>query len=515
MGSDVFPGLSLRKIHVKEKEAFTVDSTVSKIHSEIVVDEPVTPAGRLFMQEEMNVYILCTLAFVNPIDVPEFKKTMIATIVNHKRFHSIISKDKKGNDVWVPVDVQIDDHVVVPTVDKAAPRYVEDYITDLALAPPLDVSRPMWEFHVLNGTESGEDGATAHMIMRVHHALGDGTSLMSLMLACTRRLGKPDELPAVPVARVRVKEKKSLFRQMLGLLFLFWNTLVGIFLFTSTAIWLKDSDSVIKGHFGVEKEKKKLVYQSIDMTDMSIVKNAVNGTINDVLMGMVSESVRLYLEDRYATDSSPIKQAGGKEGQAEAVDMKKVASHVEKLRIRACALMNTRATPGLQELASMMDGGSQHRWGNHMGYLLIDIPLKHQLDPLENVIAAKKYTDRKKSSLEGIFTYWSGAMLMAFTGPTLPLILTRRVILQTTLTVSNVPGPTEPVTFGGNPIVGIFPIVSGHPQSLSIYLQTYNGKANLVVMSAKSVLPDPEKLLNLMIDSLKNMVKAAKAKGSN
>lgn len=106
-------------------------------------------------------------------------------------------------------------------------------------------------------------------------------------------------------------------------------------------------------------------------------------------------------------------------------------------------------------------------------------------------------------------------MLMAFTGPTLPLILTRRVILQTTLTVSNVPGPTEPVTFGGNPIVGIFPIVSGHPQSLSIYLQTYNGKANLVVMSAKSVLPDPEKLLNLMIDSLKNMVKAAKAKGSN
>lgn len=187
------------------------------------------------------------------------------------------SKDKKGNDVWVPVDVQIDDHVVVPSVDKAAPRYVEDYITDLALAPPLDVSRPMWEFHVLNGTESGEDGATAHMIMRVHHALGDGTSLMSLMLACTRRLGKPDELPAVPVARVRVKEKKSLFRQMLGLLFLFWNTLVGIFLFTSTAIWLKDSDSVIKGHFGVEKEKKKLVYQSIDMTDMSIVKNAVNG----------------------------------------------------------------------------------------------------------------------------------------------------------------------------------------------------------------------------------------------
>lgn len=65
----------------------------------------------------------------------------------------------------------------------------------------------------------------------------------------------------------------------------------------------------------------------------------------------------------------------------------------------------------------MMEGGSQTRWGNHLGYLLIDIPLKHLEDPLEHVVAAKKIGDRKKTSLEGIFTYWSGAMLMGITGP--------------------------------------------------------------------------------------------------
>lgn len=46
----------------------------------------------------------------------------------------------------------------------------------------------------------------------------------------------------------------------------------------------------------------------------------------------------------------------------------------------------------------------------------------------------------------------------------LPAKLTRRVVLQTTLTISNMPGPTEPVTFGGNPIVQMFPIVTGIPQ---------------------------------------------------
>jgi hypothetical protein len=65
----------------------------------------------------------------------------------------------------------------------------------------------------------------------------------------------------------------------------------------------------------------------------------------------------------------------------------------------------------------MMDGGSQHRWGNHLGYLIINIPMKQHLDPLDYVRAAKKVTDRKKASLEGVFTYWSGAMLMGLTGP--------------------------------------------------------------------------------------------------
>ena len=43
-------------------------------------------------------------------------------------------------------------------------------------------------------------------------------------------------------------------------------------------------------------------------------------------------------------------------------------------------------------------------------------------------------------------------------------MLTRRVILQTTLAISNMPGPTEPITFSGNPIVQMFPAVTRIPQ---------------------------------------------------
>ena len=86
MGSEAIPGLRLRKINVKEKD--TTVSTVATLSDE--ADEPVTPAGRLFMEPGMNCYILCTLAFANPINVAESKQTFLSTLVNHKRFQSII-----------------------------------------------------------------------------------------------------------------------------------------------------------------------------------------------------------------------------------------------------------------------------------------------------------------------------------------------------------------------------------------------------------------------------------------
>ena len=193
------------------------------------------------------------------------------------------SKDSKGTDVWVPVTIDINAHVFEPTgyiepEIRAAPRFVEDYLSDLAYAPPIDGSRPLWECHILNGT-SGI--AKSHMVVRIHHTLGDGTSLMSLLLACTRRLGKPDELPSIPEAKRRKREMKFKGNSTLGWIvstvILFWNTLVGIFLFTSTGIWLKDSDSALKGHEGVEKMKKKIAYQIFDIDDMRVVKDAVNG----------------------------------------------------------------------------------------------------------------------------------------------------------------------------------------------------------------------------------------------
>lgn len=65
----------------------------------------------------------------------------------------------------------------------------------------------------------------------------------------------------------------------------------------------------------------------------------------------------------------------------------------------------------------MMNGqSSQARWGNHMGYLLLPLPMKHSKDPLELVRQMQAIGTSKKSSFEGTFSYATGTLLMKLAG---------------------------------------------------------------------------------------------------
>ncbi|CAM6062056.1 unnamed protein product [Sphagnum tenellum] len=449
-------------------------------------EEPVTPCGRLFIQPSMNCYIMCTLGFKNPINLPELRVALEETLVKHKRFHSVMKKNAKGTEVWVPADVDINAHVFEPfgfsEEDFAAPSFVEKYVANLATAPPMSFSRPLWECHILNGT-SGD--AAAHLIFRLHHSLGDGASLMSLLLACTRRVDHPDTMPSIPAKKLKQNADPHIFllTSLWKTLILIWNTVTGIAYFMATVFWLKDSDTKIKGHAGVGRAQKSLMYAVIDIDDMRIVKNAVNGTINDVLMGIIGAGLQRYLEGQHKDLTKP---AG----------------------ICLTFLQANMWLVNMEELASMMEGGSQTQWGNQLGYLIFPIPLKHSSDPLDCVRAAKKTGNQMKASLEAAFTYWSGALLMSITGPVLPTWLTEHVTLQMTLAVSNVSGPLEPVTLFGNPIVHMYAITAGHPVSLSIFFQSYAGKGSLVVETARDLIPDPETLCQYMVDALQEMKQA-------
>jgi hypothetical protein len=83
--NEPYVGLRLRKINTTQK--------ATTLPAREIEEEPVTPAGRVFMQPDLNCYIICTLGFKDTINVAEFKKTLLETLVNHKRFHSVLVSD--------------------------------------------------------------------------------------------------------------------------------------------------------------------------------------------------------------------------------------------------------------------------------------------------------------------------------------------------------------------------------------------------------------------------------------
>ncbi|CAI5476800.1 unnamed protein product [Closterium sp. Yama58-4] len=69
---------------------------------------------------------------------------------------------------------------------------------------PLDASRPLWRVYLVP-LPHGRSAA----LFRIHHSMGDGVSLMSLLLACTRRTDNPALLPTLPSAKRQTHPQPS------------------------------------------------------------------------------------------------------------------------------------------------------------------------------------------------------------------------------------------------------------------------------------------------------------------
>eukprot|EP01018_Ginkgo_biloba_P037490 Gb_41483 [translate_table: standard] len=211
-------------------------------------------------------------------------------------------KDKNGVEHWQKSDVDMDKHLIIP---ELLPSEAEDvnfpnkYIADLVVSSPLDRNRPLWEIHAL---QMNCGGTSCVFIFRIHHALGDGISIMSLFLASCRRVDRPDLLPTIPSGPTSLGihvDKSSPFSFLIWLWKLFLLacfTFMDVIHFTIRIFCVRDSKSPISGGAGVELWPRKLAVATFTIDDMRAVKNAVNGTVNDVLLGIILSGFRRYLE---------------------------------------------------------------------------------------------------------------------------------------------------------------------------------------------------------------------------
>ncbi|KAK7366462.1 hypothetical protein VNO80_08452 [Phaseolus coccineus] len=450
-------------------------------------DEALTPAGRLFLQEETKQVIHCVIGLKNPIDVESVKSEVRkSTMLQHPRFTSLMVRDQRGVEHWRPTQVEMDRHLRVieeALGEEGDERAINGYLAELSIdCDGLSMDKPLWEIHLL----------MAHncLIFRIHHALGDGISLMSLFLASCRKLNHPQALPTIASSASTPSNTSNPP-------FNFWNLLLTLFFsflfvldFILRCLWVRDPKSSITGGAGVQLWPRKIATASFSLQDMKTVKTAVNATINDVLFAVISCGISRYLDFRAPN--------GLRDGA----------------RLTGLAMVNLRKQPGLQELSNLMKSNSGARWGNKFGMILLPIYYHRSnfSDPLEYLKRAKATIDRKKRTLEASFSYKIGDFVMSTLGPKFAGLLNYRILCHTTFTISNVVGPQEEIMIGGNPITFLRANNSALPHALVLNMVSYAGRADMQVQVAKDIIPDPEFLAKCFEDALLEMKEQVTAK---
>ncbi|PWA85082.1 O-acyltransferase, WSD1 domain-containing protein [Artemisia annua] len=353
-------------------------------------DEPLTPAGRLFLQRDTNIAVICCLGGHEPLRIDDIKAVVAGSMLTkHPRLSSILVINKNGQEYWRKTDIDLDRHIFIHHDPIEEAKDDEDaaniFMADLAVSVPFGTDKPLWEVHLL----------TSHncAVIRVHHAVGDGISLLSFFLTMCRKADDPKKMPAVnQVAYNSDYGKDAIGRLLWKLLKVVWFTMVFMIHFIGRALWVRDERTVVSGGAGVELWPRKLVTARFLIDDMKIVKKSIpNTTINDVLFGVISFGLSKYMETR---SSKPLR---------------------EGLRITGVAMVNLRPH-GYQDLEGFMKDRST-RWGNKFGMLVLPTYYHRSgSDPLEYVRRAKAMIDQKKSSLESFLSYKLGYLVMAIFG---------------------------------------------------------------------------------------------------
>ncbi|KAM0942251.1 putative O-acyltransferase, WSD1, O-acyltransferase WSD1 [Dioscorea sansibarensis] len=432
-------------------------------------EEPVSPTGQYLSSSVLNVTVLAIFETLMPIDDSRSIAALQSIFLPiNPRFSSIMVRDEHGVQKWRKVEVKLEDHVKVPVFPPGLElydEYLQDYITRISMEP-LPFSRPLWDVNIIKYPTSTAAGT---LIFRLHHALGDGFSLMAALFSCLKRADDP----SLPLTFPSSKPRRG-WDSFLGfaheLTYACVNTIrdFGWSLMKSSV--MEDSVSAIRsGVPFVESRPINLSYFELSLEDIKTIKKKVDGTVNDVLAGMIFYGINLYMEEVSPCNNSA--------------------------KITALVLLNTRAIRTYKSMEEMSNPNSKSKWGNHFAFIHVPVPRydkkNNKVDPFDFVSKAKKLIESKKSSF-GI--YLSGAfleMIRRFRGPEIASGYMLKTLTNSSMAISNMIGPMEEVEMVGHPISGFHFMMVRAPQSLTMTMVSYNGKLRLAIGAEKGFIDSP------------------------
>ncbi|KAF2283189.1 hypothetical protein GH714_043519 [Hevea brasiliensis] len=330
--------------------------------------------------------------------------------------------------------------------------------------------------------------AAGNLIFKLHHALGDGFSLMGALLSCLQRVENPSIPLTFPPLQLRskpeiFKSKKSTVSETFSSIF---NTMsdFGWSLLKSSVV--EDVQSPVRsGDDGVEFKPITISTMTFSLDQIKQIKTRLGVTINDVITGIIFYGIRLY--------------------------MLAVSNNSTNAHSTALVLLNTRIIGSYKSVKEMVKPNAESPWGNQFGFLHVSMPeltKAAETNPLLFVEKAQQIIKRKRGSLAVNLT---GKLLEAvrkLRGPEATAKYIHSTLKNSSMTISNVIGPVERMALANHPVKGLYFMVVGVPQSLTITMVSYTGKLRIAVGTEKDFI-DPQKFKSCIENAFEMIFKSS------
>ncbi|MER5936687.1 wax ester/triacylglycerol synthase family O-acyltransferase [Streptomyces sp. NPDC001928] len=351
------------------------------------------------------------------------------------------------------------DHVRLhaPTADFQA-------VAGRLMERPLERGRPPWEAHVL----PGEDGVSFAVLFKFHHALADGLRALTLAAAVLDPMDMPARKPRPEEPRGRrLPDVRRLPGLVRGALSDVGRALdIGASVAVST-LGMRSSDALTAESSGTRRTAGVVV----DIDDVHVIRKAVGGTVNDVLIAVVAGALRRWLDER----------GDGSEGVAP-----RALIPVSKRRPRTA-----------------------HPQGNRLSGYLIRLPVDDP-DPLRRLATVRTAMDRNKDLGPN-----RGAGAVALLADHVPALGHRiggplvggAARLWFDILVTSVPLPGIALKLGGHQVTEVFPFAPlARGQSLAIAISTYRGRVHYGLVADAEAVPDLDVLARAVSEEVAELI---------
>jgi WS/DGAT/MGAT family acyltransferase len=436
------------------------------------------------MERPTNLMMITgVMMFETPVNIVKLKKVLSERFLAYPRFRQKVVETSTGTFWQNDADFDLDYHVRLSALpgkaDKAA---LERFVSQMA-STPLDKSKPLWQFHLVEKYDGG-----SALITRIHHCYADGIALVQVMLSMTDSEARPSKRE--PLSKTWLKEDGKAVKERMGMIDRYMKlgeSLLGksmdfyrdptlanvvakeggeIARELAVALSLSDDpDTVLRGKLGVSK--RVAWAPTLPLEDVKAISRVFDATVNDVLMASMAGALRSYMVER--------------------------GERIDGVTIRATVPVNLRPLEHAKKL------------GNHFGLVFLDLPIG-EIHPVQRLLRVVESMKQLKQSRQAVVVYG----LLAALGMAPPMLqnLAFEIFSRKATTVAtNVPGPQMPLYLAGEKIKEqMFWVPQTGSIGMGVSILSYNGNVHFGLIADAKLIPDPDAVIQRFIPEFEKLL---------